>query len=108
MEAMRRLSTWTIVLPCSSHGTCIRPVEYLQVARSASSVAPARRGAPFRTKECEGIVDGCIVYTPLPTPIASLNLLDYPAQAAFGVGVDRKPKFPVLLLAMATVCRDNC
>src|SRR5271168_3970545 len=30
---------------------------------------------------------------------------DYPALAAFDIKVDRKSKFPVLLLAIATVCR---
>jgi hypothetical protein len=29
----------------------------------------------------------------------------YPALAAFDIKVDRKSKFPVLLLAIATVCR---
>src|SRR5271156_5012606 len=30
---------------------------------------------------------------------------DYPALAAFDIKVDRKSKFPALLLAIATVCR---
>jgi hypothetical protein len=30
---------------------------------------------------------------------------DYPALAAFDIKGDRKSKFPVLLLAIATVCR---
>src|SRR5271168_4201999 len=45
------------------------------------------------------------VYTPLSTPIASLNLHITPPLAAFDIKVDRKLKFPVLLLAIATVYR---
>ena len=41
----------------------------------------------------------------MSTPIASLNLQIAPALAAFDIKVDRKSKFPVLLLATATVCR---
>jgi hypothetical protein len=46
-----------------------------------------------------------LTYTPLSDPIASLTKpSDYPALAAFDMTVDRKSKFPVLLLAIATVC----
>jgi hypothetical protein len=34
--------------------------------------------------------------------------LDYLILAAFDIKVDRKSKFPVLLLAIATVCPDAC
>jgi hypothetical protein len=38
------------------------------------------------------------------TPAARLNLSYYPALAAFDIKVDRKSKFLVLLLAIATTC----
>jgi hypothetical protein len=34
--------------------------------------------------------------------------LDYLTLAAFDIKVDRKSKFRVLLLAIATVCQTNC
>ena len=42
---------------------------------------------------------------PLSDPISKPELGDYPALAAFDIKVDRKSKFPVLPLAIATVCR---
>jgi hypothetical protein len=46
-----------------------------------------------------------LVYTPMSTPIAKPEPSYYPALAVFDIKVDRKSKFPVLLLAMATVYR---
>jgi hypothetical protein len=49
--------------------------------------------------------DHRLSYTPLSDPIASLEPPDYPALAASDIKVDRNSKFPVLLLAIATICQ---
>src|SRR5271154_7603719 len=66
-------------------------------------------------------IRGCFlvicVLLPIPTSVSLQDIhpfvnadrkrepSDYPALAAFDIKVDRKSKFPVLLLAIATFCR---